>query len=80
MKEHEEEERQKRLGPGGLDPVEVYDSLPPVSSQESSAFYLFSMKIAYRVSFELQEMQKCFDDKDIQMLQDVIAKMDPTVS
>lgn len=38
------------------------------------------MKIAYRVSFELQEMQKCFDDKDIQMLQDVIAKMDPTVS
>lgn len=25
-------------------------------------------------------MQKCFDDKDIQMLQDVISKMDPTVS
>ena len=24
-------------------------------------------------------MQKCFDDKDIQMLQDVISKMDPTV-
>lgn len=53
MKEYEEEERQKRLGPGGLDPVEVYDSLPP-------------------------EMQKCFDEKDIQMLQDVISKMDPT--
>lgn len=80
MKEYEEEERQKRLGPGGLDPVDVYESLPPVSSQESSAFYLLTMKIAYRVSFELQEMQKCFDDKDIQMLQDVIAKMDPTVS
>ncbi|KFD54442.1 hypothetical protein M513_04589 [Trichuris suis] len=29
MKAAEEEERQKRLGPGGLDPVEVYDSLPP---------------------------------------------------
>jgi len=28
MKEVEEEERQKRLGPGGLDPVEVFDSLP----------------------------------------------------
>ncbi|XP_063738980.1 hsp90 co-chaperone Cdc37 isoform X2 [Eleginops maclovinus] len=28
MKELEEEERQKRLGPGGLDPVEVYESLP----------------------------------------------------
>ncbi|XP_034749463.1 hsp90 co-chaperone Cdc37 [Etheostoma cragini] len=53
MKEYEEEERQKRLGPGGLDPVEVYESLPV-------------------------EMQKCFDDKDIQMLQDAISKMDPT--
>ncbi|XP_019950295.1 hsp90 co-chaperone Cdc37 [Paralichthys olivaceus] len=53
MREYEEEERQKRLGPGGIDPVEVYESLPP-------------------------EMQKCFDEKDIQMLQDVISKMDPT--
>lgn len=53
MKEFEEEERQKRLGPGGLDPVDVYESLPA-------------------------EMQKCFDEKDIQMLQDVISKMDPT--
>jgi len=29
MEEHEEEERLKRLGPGGLDPVEVFESLPP---------------------------------------------------
>ncbi|RWS14682.1 hsp90 co-chaperone Cdc37-like protein [Dinothrombium tinctorium] len=29
FKEIEEEERQKRLGPGGLDPVEVMESLPP---------------------------------------------------
>lgn len=28
MREAEEEERQKRLGPGGLDPVEVFESLP----------------------------------------------------
>ncbi|KAL1131359.1 hypothetical protein AAG570_010977 [Ranatra chinensis] len=28
IKEQEEEERQARLGPGGLDPVEVFDSLP----------------------------------------------------
>ncbi|XP_065343286.1 hsp90 co-chaperone Cdc37 [Cloeon dipterum] len=28
MEEIEEEERQKRLGPGGLDPVEVFESLP----------------------------------------------------
>ncbi|XP_076838794.1 hsp90 co-chaperone Cdc37 [Brachyhypopomus gauderio] len=53
MKEYEEEEKQKRLGPGGLDPVEVYDSLP-------------------------LEMQKCFDEKDVQMLQEAISKMDPT--
>uniref|UniRef100_A0A2K5NZF4 Hsp90 co-chaperone Cdc37 n=1 Tax=Cercocebus atys TaxID=9531 RepID=A0A2K5NZF4_CERAT len=46
MKEYEEEEREKRLGPGGLDPVE--------------------------------ELQKCFDVKDVQMLQDAISKMDPT--
>ncbi|XP_073697766.1 hsp90 co-chaperone Cdc37 [Garra rufa] len=53
MKEYEEEERQKRMGPGGLDPVEVYETLP-------------------------SEMQKCFDEKDIQMLQEAISKMDPT--
>nr|KAF6479410.1 cell division cycle 37, HSP90 cochaperone [Molossus molossus] len=53
MKEYEEEERKKRLGPGGLDPVEVYESLP-------------------------EELQKCFDVKDVQMLQDAISKMDPT--
>jgi len=31
MKELVEEERQKRLGPGDLDPVEVYESLPRVN-------------------------------------------------
>lgn len=30
--EVEEEERKARLGPGGLDPVEVFDSLPDVRS------------------------------------------------
>ncbi|XP_053184238.1 hsp90 co-chaperone Cdc37-like [Scomber japonicus] len=51
MKELEEEEKQKRLGPGGLDPVEVYESLP-------------------------KEMQRSFDEKNIQMLHDIINKMD----
>lgn len=32
MKELEEEDRQERLGPGGLDPVEVYQSLPKVGA------------------------------------------------
>lgn len=31
IKEQEEEERKARLGPGGLDPVEVYEELPDVS-------------------------------------------------
>jgi len=30
MREVEEEEKQKRLGPGGLDPVEIFESLPEV--------------------------------------------------
>ncbi|CAH1799516.1 unnamed protein product [Owenia fusiformis] len=50
MKELEEEEREKRLGPGGLDPVEVMDSLPEV-------------------------LQKCFESKDIQQLQDALLAM-----
>ncbi|KAF6305938.1 cell division cycle 37, HSP90 cochaperone [Rhinolophus ferrumequinum] len=37
LKEYEEEERKKRLGPGGLDPVEVYESLPEVCSKTPSA-------------------------------------------
>ncbi|KAM9363760.1 hsp90 co-chaperone Cdc37-like [Symphorus nematophorus] len=51
MKEQEEEERQKRLGPGGLDPVEVYESLP-------------------------KEIQRSFDEKNIQMLQEAMEKLD----
>lgn len=30
MEEYEKEEREKRLGPGGLDPQEVFESLPKV--------------------------------------------------
>lgn len=37
MKEIEEEERQKRLGPGGLDPVEVYETLPKVNHPHTKA-------------------------------------------
>ncbi|CAG9859381.1 unnamed protein product [Phyllotreta striolata] len=51
IKEAEEEEKQKRLGPGGLDPVDVFESLP-------------------------DELKKCFETQDIQLLQDTIAKMD----
>lgn len=51
LQEAEEEERQNRLGPGGLDPVEVFESLP-------------------------DELKKCFESQDIQLLQETIAKMD----
>lgn len=35
VKEAEEEEKKARLGPGGLDPIEVFDSLPQVSENVS---------------------------------------------
>jgi hypothetical protein len=34
VKEAEEEERKARLGPGGLDPVEVFESLPDVRARD----------------------------------------------
>ncbi|XP_050530323.1 hsp90 co-chaperone Cdc37 [Daktulosphaira vitifoliae] len=49
--EIEEEEKQARLGPGGLDPVEVFESLP-------------------------DELKRCFESQDIQLLQDTIKNMD----
>jgi len=48
--EAEEEERLARLGPGGLDPVEVFESLP-------------------------EELQKCFESRDIALLQETITKL-----
>ncbi|KAJ8935072.1 hypothetical protein NQ314_013017 [Rhamnusium bicolor] len=51
VKEVEKEEKEKRLGPGGLDPVEVFESLP-------------------------EDLKKCFESQDIQLLQDTISKMD----
>lgn len=55
IKEAEEEERQERLGPGGLDPQEVFESLP-------------------------EEMQNCFESREIGLLQKVIGKMDPELA
>jgi len=40
VKQYEEEERQKRLGPGGLDPIEVMESLPKVKIMNYYLFYL----------------------------------------
>lgn len=54
-KEIEEEERKQRLGPGGLDPYEVMETLP-------------------------EELQKCFQSRDISLLQETILKLDPEVA
>ncbi|EFA03198.1 hsp90 co-chaperone Cdc37 [Tribolium castaneum] len=51
IKEAEEEERKARIGPGGLDQLEVLESLP-------------------------ENLRKCFETQDIQMLQDTIKEMD----
>ena len=40
-KKEEEIERQARLGPGGLDPVEVFESLPDVSPFDGFLSYFF---------------------------------------
>lgn len=41
-RKEEEEERKARLGPGGLDPVEVFESLPDVSFLSNCIFPLTS--------------------------------------
>ncbi|XP_067612656.1 hsp90 co-chaperone Cdc37 isoform X2 [Eurosta solidaginis] len=50
LAEAEEEERKARLGPGGLDPADVFDTLP-------------------------ESLQKCFESRDIKLLQKTIAEM-----
>ncbi|ESN99042.1 hypothetical protein HELRODRAFT_188986, partial [Helobdella robusta] len=59
MKQVEEEERQKRLGPGGLDPVEVFESLPDCIQKNA----------------QFQILKECFEKKDIAMLQDAVTKL-----
>ncbi|CAD7004099.1 hsp90 co-chaperone Cdc37 [Ceratitis capitata] len=50
LAEAEEEEKAARLGPGGLDPAEVFETLP-------------------------ESLQKCFESRDIELLQKTIAEM-----
>lgn len=73
LAEAEEEERLARLGPGGLDPMEVFESLPEVCHFACRSFWnkLRSLNI------NLQELQKCFESRDIPMLQAAIAELPP---
>ncbi|KAK2501014.1 hypothetical protein MC885_003232 [Smutsia gigantea] len=84
VKEYEEAERQKRLGPGGLDPVEVYECLPEVRSsalagrRQTGPPKVSGVQALTPARLLPQELQKCFAVKDVQMLQETISKMDPT--
>lgn len=48
LAEQEEEERQARLGPGGLDPAEVFETLPEVSASGVFFFPHICDGIAFR--------------------------------
>lgn len=57
VREAEEEERKARLGPGGLDPVEVFESLPEVNKNLSCNI---KVNILYRVSVFSDLFVLCF--------------------
>ncbi|GFS24283.1 hsp90 co-chaperone Cdc37-like [Elysia marginata] len=64
MKEYEEEERQKRLGPGGLDPVEVMESLPESLQKcfESQDIALLQQTVSEMPQEEAAyHIQRCID-------------------
>ncbi|CAD5117945.1 DgyrCDS6687 [Dimorphilus gyrociliatus] len=64
MKEVEEEERQKRLGPGGLDPVEVFETLPKSLQEcfEQKDIPLLKKVISEMDPKEAEEhMKRCVD-------------------
>ena len=47
-KQEEEIERQSRLGPGGLDPVEVFESLPKVSTNYNLGIKIRNLKVDFK--------------------------------
>jgi len=64
LKEAEEEERLARLGPGGLDPVEVFESLPEALQKcfESQDIPLLQQTIAAMPEDEAKHyMKRCID-------------------
>lgn len=68
--EAEEEEKSKRLGPGGLDPVEVFESLPDVRYATISVWFAnFNSWLCHQV------LKDCFEKQDIAMLQQTIATL-----
>lgn len=74
VREAEEEEKKARLGPGGLDPVEVFESLPEVKSA-SGRWEPTLRNFSLNPSYFFQTLQKCFEMQDIPLLQQTIAAM-----
>ena len=64
----EEMDRQARLGPGGLDPVEVFESLPDVRD-----IFFFIFFAEFMIFF--QALKECFESQDIAKLQETIRNM-----
>lgn len=88
MAEAEEEERQARLGPGGLDPVEVFESLPEILQK---CFESRNIKLLQETIMTLPEeearyhMKRCVDSglwlpeggTDAEPVADSIVEADP---
>ena len=64
----EEMDRQARLGPGGLDPVEVFESLPDVRD-------IFLSSFPAKLMIFFQALKECFESQDIAKLQETIRNM-----
>lgn len=75
IREAEEEEKKARLGPGGLDPVEVFESLPEVNKNLSYNIKANILGILLFSFHCFQSLQKCFETQDIPLLQQTIAAM-----
>lgn len=65
VKELEEEERKKRLGPGGLDPVEVYASLPKVNHSHTHASIHRVLRISGKRGQSSQPVFVCMWNKEL---------------
>jgi cell division cycle protein 37 len=64
LEEYEEEERQKRLGPGGLDPLEVFESLPKEMQECFESRDIGSLQAVISAMDEEQakyHMKRCID-------------------
>ena len=75
-----EEERLANLGPGGLDPADVFESLPRFADTRVFATPQLPLRCLFIVlkevfTFWFRSMQECFESQDIGLLQQVIKEL-----